>query len=372
MNINRSNYEEYFLLYADNELSQAEKYEVEIFVQQNVDLEEEFNMIKSTINIPDENVGMADKSFLMKNDFSSFINEGNHEEIFVLYHDNELSNEQKNTTEEFVNLNSQFKIDFELIGKAKLDDDAAIIFPDKKQLYRKEKNGKVIPLILWRSMAAAVFIGFGFWITISYFNKKEGIRAVAFEQGNIQFPKASAPKINSGNSVDSKNESSVSPTKNEVAEKGNKEKDLKETERKTVPDEIKIAVVKTVLNKKIPTEEKAIPLKKDSREILAASVSIAENPDRIIATISLPKTNPNEHVDRLIQPIEEPISYAQNASYTIDNNSSNENYIFYNVKADEFNKTKVGGFLKKIKRIVERTNPIGRLLSGEDKQVASK
>ncbi len=268
------------------------------------------------------------------------------------------------------NLNSRFKIDFELIGKAKLDADAAIIFPDKKQLYRKEKDGKVIPLILWRSMAAAVFLGFGFWITISYFNKKEGIRAVAFEQGNIQLPEVNAPKINSENTGDSKNEIPVPATKNEVAE--NKEKDSKENERKIVPDKIKNAVVKTVPNKMIPTEEKAIPLKKDSREILAASVPIAENPDRIIATTFLRQTNQNEHVDRLIQPMEQPVSYAQNASYTIDNNSNDENYIFYNVKADEFNKTKVGGFLKKVKRIVERTNPIGRLLSGEDKQIASK
>jgi hypothetical protein len=372
MNINRNNYEEYFLLYADNELSQKEKNEVELFVQENMDLEEEFNMIKLTINIPDEKVSMADKSFLIKNELSSFINENNYEEVFVLYHDNELSEQQKNKTEEFLNHNSRFQIDFELIGKAKLDANAAIIFPDKKQLYRKEKDGKVIPLILWRSMAAAVVIGFGFWITTSYFNQKEGTRAVAFEQENIQFPEAKAPKLNSGNPLDSKEENLVSATKNEAAEKENKEKDPKENQRKIVPDEIKNAVVKTVLNKKIPTEEKAIPLKKDSREILAASVPIAENPDRIIATTSLRQTNPNEHVDRLIQPMEQPVSYAQNASYTIDNNSNDENYVFYNVKADEFNKTKVGGFLKKVKRIVERTNPIGRFLSGDDKQVASK
>ncbi len=102
MNINRNNYEEYFLLYADNELSQKEKNEVELFVQENTDLEEEFNMIKLTINIPDEKVSMADKSFLMKNELSSFINENNYEEVFVLYHDNELSEEQKNITEKFV------------------------------------------------------------------------------------------------------------------------------------------------------------------------------------------------------------------------------------------------------------------------------
>ena len=41
MNINRDNYEEFFLLYADNELSVQEKNAVEDFVRQHPDLEEE-------------------------------------------------------------------------------------------------------------------------------------------------------------------------------------------------------------------------------------------------------------------------------------------------------------------------------------------
>ena len=66
---------------------------------------------------------------------------------------------------------------------------------------------------------------------------------------------------------------------------------------------------------------------------------------------------------------------AQQASYVSDTDQKNENYVFYNVTTEEFRKSKVGGFLKKVKRIVERNNPVTRLFSGDeksgDKQVAS-
>ncbi len=39
---------------------------------------------------------------------------------------------------------------------------------------------------------------------------------------------------------------------------------------------------------------------------------------------------------------------------------------------NQFNRTKVGGFLKKVKRIVERTNPITRLLEGNEEPVVAR
>ena len=72
MDIDRNNYEEYFLLYADNELTDSEKADVLMFLKENKDLEEEFRMIHYTISKPDANVELADKSFLFRNN-TSFI-----------------------------------------------------------------------------------------------------------------------------------------------------------------------------------------------------------------------------------------------------------------------------------------------------------
>src|SRR5664279_4208144 len=109
MDINRNNYEEYFLLYADNELTDSEKAEVLIFLKENKDLDGEFRMILHTIYKPDANVELPDKSFLFRNNAASFINKKNYEEVFVLYHDNELTGSQKKDTENFVLHNAGLK-----------------------------------------------------------------------------------------------------------------------------------------------------------------------------------------------------------------------------------------------------------------------
>ena len=77
MNINLHNYEEFLLLYADNELSPQDRILVEQFIQDNPELEEEFDMINSTIIEPDETFQILDKSFLMKSAEVELIHEQN-------------------------------------------------------------------------------------------------------------------------------------------------------------------------------------------------------------------------------------------------------------------------------------------------------
>jgi tellurite resistance protein len=120
MDINRDNYEEYFLLYADNELTDSEKVAVIMFLKENKDLEEEFSMIHHTISKPEQNVILDDKSFLFKNNSLSLINDKNYEEIFALYHDNELTTNERNEVEQFLTNHESLQNQFELIGLARL------------------------------------------------------------------------------------------------------------------------------------------------------------------------------------------------------------------------------------------------------------
>lgn len=157
--INRHNYEEYFLMYIDDELDASEKRAVEDFVDQHPDLKVELEMLQQSVLSPDP-VVFHDKDVLLKKS-SSLINETNYEEYFVLYGDDELDNDQKDCVEQFVYRNPKHQAEFELIQKARLQPDSHIVFPHKASLYRtEEEDEKVFVIRLWRIAAAAVIFIF--------------------------------------------------------------------------------------------------------------------------------------------------------------------------------------------------------------------
>jgi hypothetical protein len=65
LTITTNNYESFFLLYVDNELTELEKQEVEVFVQSNPALHVEFDLIKQTKLLP-EQIIYPQKHFLYK------------------------------------------------------------------------------------------------------------------------------------------------------------------------------------------------------------------------------------------------------------------------------------------------------------------
>jgi hypothetical protein len=167
MNINRHNYEEYFLLYADKELSASERMKVEVFVRDNPDLEEEFLMLQQSVIKPDPEVTLDDKSFLMR---KGSVDLNNYQEKFLLYSDNELNAAESLETERFASENPALQHEFNLLQKVTFEPDTTIVFPDKNLLYRKEKEIKIIPFP-WRYLAAAILLGAGLWTGIGYLHK---------------------------------------------------------------------------------------------------------------------------------------------------------------------------------------------------------
>ena len=91
---------------------------------------------------------------------------------------------------------------------------------------------------------------------------------------------------------------------------------------------------------------------------------------KIQPEITIKKTSLPEPVNTT-KDVEES-NIAQSASYVPQVSQEKEDYVFYDVSVDEFRKSKVGGFLKKVKRIVERNNPITRILNGDEEQIAAK
>ncbi|MEO8116173.1 MAG: hypothetical protein ABI653_00915, partial [Bacteroidota bacterium] len=97
--MNRNNYEEYFLLSIDKELSSDEDKMVEDFMQKNPDLAQEYNLLKEVKLQPDHTILFDNKNELTRHE--SFIHAGNYTEMTLLCIDKELNNEENIFVEKF-------------------------------------------------------------------------------------------------------------------------------------------------------------------------------------------------------------------------------------------------------------------------------
>jgi len=156
--INRHNYETYFLLWVDGELSSEEKVAVERFVAENPDLAEELALLQSAQLHPDETLVFKGKEILYKREGQD-ISLNNYEEWFLLYTDNELSEEQKIQVELFVLQHPDLQREFEYLQQTRLPEENWV-FANKEILYRSTTERPPVLYMRWmRYAAAAAVIG---------------------------------------------------------------------------------------------------------------------------------------------------------------------------------------------------------------------
>ena len=132
--INLINYETFFLLYADGELSPSEQESVLKFVEQHPLLEEEFNRIKAIKFSPDKGLMMMNKSAL------------------------------------------RMEILQEIEADYSFEPDLSIVYPNKAELYRKEN---VLPVYWLRMVGVAAALFFTMGIAWMVMGEKENIPAIA-------------------------------------------------------------------------------------------------------------------------------------------------------------------------------------------------
>lgn len=351
MNINNENYEEYFLLYADNELSAEQRKIVEMFVKSNPPLQKEWDELMATIQAPDP-VSLIDKSFLFKRPVDGFIDEFNYEKRFVEYHDGELSDEEKSFVQSFLSEHPSIKNEFNLVSQAYLTAEEQIVFPDKELLYHK---GRVVRYgIFLRLAAAAVFIGLIFWIGIKVIQKPgepTNKNIVRIEPAQ-NIPQVNTPKVQP---LQQEPHSTIDqPQKvrenNFVAEKNRVVKKTEKTEKKISP-ETAIKGIKTTAQP--PTEIAVmilVPEKAPASE-MNTTVSITE-PAPLISHADIDAT---------------PVKPLPGTNYaTFQQGASENNYVFTDIPAENIQRSKLGIFIKKVKRTIDRNNPIKRLLNEEE------
>lgn len=119
--ITKQNYETWFFLYADNELSAEEQAMVLDFVSSNPELNSEFESIQQIKFIPEHSVAMPDKEHLKSGDFIQLEN---------IY---------------------------------RLEPDLSVVYPNKKELYRKTSVLSIDKRFSYSAAASVIFMLGIFW-----------------------------------------------------------------------------------------------------------------------------------------------------------------------------------------------------------------
>jgi hypothetical protein len=335
----------------DNELSSDGRREVELFVKENPDLQEELNLLMQTQLIPDNSFVFAGKEQLLKDPGTISINTNNYEEWLLSYTDNELSAEQKIAVEKFIANNPVAKTELEVLQKAKLHPDPAIVFANKEILYRKEEKVRVI-VIHWRriAVAAALLLAIS-TTTFLVLNNKNNQEVIADGE-----KKSAQEKID----VKQTNTESVSPAP----------KVIDNTNDKT---EEAIEINNPLANKDKPVEEKNtpyLPIETKKDELAVADIK------EIKQTNNLPDPINNPYVNKVVednpiamidQPSNESLtnSIQTNSTSAVTPNSSkpldNIRRASLTEPVDEEQpgrKNKLRGFFRKVTRTFEKTTNI--------------
>lgn len=148
--IHLGNYEEFFILYMDNELSGEQVKMVDAFLLLNPDLKAELELLMST-RLPLESLSL-DKSGL----FAESMKLSSVEEELLLYVDGELDAAGRQRIEAKSAGSHDYAQQLQLLMQARLDPSEKIAYPDKNELYHR--TGRVISLKIWFRVAAAAVL----------------------------------------------------------------------------------------------------------------------------------------------------------------------------------------------------------------------
>ncbi len=358
MLINRNNYEDFFLLYADDELLADERKAVEDFIAENEDLRVELDLIIASV-LPMEEIPLADKSFLYK----EIIFDASIHEKLLLKLDNELAVDELNTVDSLITNNEILKNEYNLLATTKLDSSEKIVFEDKHLLYKRERDNVVI-FRFARWAAAAILIGFVVLLGEKFFNNRTTSNSgIAIIQ----------PKGNGNNSTqivtNTDNISTVAPDvikeQNNVATiEETKEKSSSVSKRIISGKESKIKTNTVIVKDEVPSDKQnelallnKVQIEIDKNATKSNDVGVPEMD--LVKNPSIAKLATKD--DKII-PLEN--TYKQALSFTEMEKS--ENKILY-MDEDDVKRTKVGGFFRKVKRFVERT---AKIKTGNNIQIA--
>jgi hypothetical protein len=355
--ITRYNYEEFFLLYVDNELSAAERKAVEEFVQQNADLEEELTMLQQSVIKPESNISFENKGSLLKQtEENSLINLTNYEEYFLLYIDNELDPAAKKDVEIFIHDNLSLQNELNILQQTKLEPDAAIVFEQKEILYKKEEKRRPIPLAWMSAAAVAILLVTGF-LFYNNSNKQNEEQKTASTSDNKNHNEKDS-------SIGKNKKEDVAVTQPAVGSFNNKEVVKNEMVAKENKQE------KQTLNVQYATNNQKQNKKADNKN---DTVAIAVSTPKEAKLIEISKTNTgtekeistglavsklNAEPNTLIAKADEPEKANTENTYATQVAMTDNNVDYIDTDNTSAKKNKLRGIFRRVSRVFEKTTNV--------------
>jgi len=191
MNINRKNYEIWFLDYYEDRLTPEQVKELMVFLELNYDLKEEFENFENITLPPVKPVIFDAKESLKKNLIIALgeINKQNYKDFFIAELENDLQPSQLTELKKFISINPHLKKENELFSLLKVTPDKSIVFDRKEQLKKivpHPKEFNLNKLYYPISIAASLIILFGIYLAFN--NNKLQTLTVAY-RNNINIDK---------------------------------------------------------------------------------------------------------------------------------------------------------------------------------------
>lgn len=340
MNISRHNYEEFFLLYVDNELTAAERKIVDAFVAVNPDLQEEFNLIQQSTFTADAKLDSNFISSLLKPvaEETSIS-----EEQLLLYIDHELKAEEQKAVEQAIEKNPHLQKELQWLKRSTFEADKSIVFPDKSLLYKEAQPARVFYMGTaarrWAVAAAViVLLGSAMWLMIDQ-SAEQAKSPLAYKPSLQTEKNTGADKKTVKELI---KEAQITEDDFTVAQQEiqNNNKEVNQSKSTVLPKQ-------NIANN---NEQKVIPVLAKEEPFVAK----AETPVTIIpennSVIPGNKTEPST-----VPPVTSTANTMSYASYNNDADNENEHTIF---TEERQRRSGLKGMVKKAKRMFERNTGI--------------
>ena len=340
MNINRHNYEEFFLLYVDNELTAGQRKIVEAFVATNPDLQEEFELLQQSTFTADVKLDETFISSLLKPvDEESNIDE----EQLLMYVDGELKASEKAAVEKELVSNASLQKELQWLHRSQVTPDTSIVFPNKALLYKQVEPARVFSFSAtarrWSAAAAvALLLGSAVWMMMD--GNKTIDKPGSFVAAD-QPQKKNTETTSSSSSVKAVMEETLQEQNNEFNQSTAATANAKEQSKTSVTNDNSVAAV----NNNAKTEKPSTTTVDSQIEVATTEVNGKIVEEKIDAPSNISKTS-------TVQPIADNISYA---SYNNDVADEEEDVL---LTEERQRKSGIAGFLKKAKRTLERKTGI--------------